>query len=290
MPQTDINQQPLMTLGIITHNAETTVGRAIDSALNQNWKNLEIVILDDCSRDNTLSIVQTYAGNNANIKCVQNEKNMGVAYNRDRLLDLAKGEYIAYLDDDDYCYPDRLEKQYSRIKVYEAEHGTEKILCFGDRITIAPDGKKNRVHGMGRTAQEPSGRIMLQALLMRRKSPEYSWGKLGAGTMMAKTSVLRHYGFDYDFKRAAEIDLAVRAASDGCHFISVPEPVIDQYLTESSHKTPLKKLYYQTLVLSKNFKRVRRAGMSPWVVFKYGAYVFACFISDILPHLSKGDR
>lgn len=91
------------------HNGERFAMQTIDCVLSQTYKNFELLIIDDCSKDNTVEIVKKYG--DSRIKLFINEANSGAAFSRNRALSIASGEYIAFLDGDDLWKDDKLEKQ-----------------------------------------------------------------------------------------------------------------------------------------------------------------------------------
>ena len=101
------------------YNAERTVQRAIESVLAQSYQNYELLVINDCSTDRTVEVVQTFL--DERIRLIQNERNMGVSYTRKHGLDEARGEWIAVLDSDDAWMPDKLEKQVQLQKTKNAE-------------------------------------------------------------------------------------------------------------------------------------------------------------------------
>lgn len=100
---------PKVTVIMPLYNAEKYVKEAIDCILNQTFTEFELLIIDDCPTDGTLDIV--YQIQDDRIRIIHNEKNMGIAYSRNRGLAEAKGEYIALMDDDDLTPLDRLERE-----------------------------------------------------------------------------------------------------------------------------------------------------------------------------------
>lgn len=95
------------------YNAEKYIAEAIESILNQSFKDFEFIIVDDCSTDGTSKIIENYAKNDQRIVSIKNEKNLHISYSLNRGIELARGEYIARMDADDWSYPDRLEKQFN---------------------------------------------------------------------------------------------------------------------------------------------------------------------------------
>jgi glycosyltransferase involved in cell wall biosynthesis len=89
---------------ISVYNLEKYISKAIDSVLSQNFNNYEIIIINDGSTDNTWSILEQYAISHDNINIVNNEKNIGLGASRNVGLSICKGQYILFLDGDDYLY------------------------------------------------------------------------------------------------------------------------------------------------------------------------------------------
>jgi len=106
------------TVSIITpaYNSEKTIGEAIQSVLNQTYQNWEMIIINDCSRDQTLQIVITYSLKDNRITVIDLERNNGVANARNIGIKKAKGRYIAFLDSDDLWSPQKLSKQVDFMK------------------------------------------------------------------------------------------------------------------------------------------------------------------------------
>lgn len=101
----------LISIIMAAYNAERTIEQAVTSVLNQTYTNFELLIIDDCSKDNTLSLAENFKQNDNRIKVIKNEKNSGVSYTRRHGLEEANGEWIAVLDSDDAWTADKLEKQ-----------------------------------------------------------------------------------------------------------------------------------------------------------------------------------
>ena len=101
----------LVSIIMPSYNTAEYIGESIKSVLNQTYSNWELIIVDDCSNDNTDEIVASF--NDERIKYIKNEKNSGAAISRNRALREAKGKWIAFLDSDDLWMPEKLEKQIS---------------------------------------------------------------------------------------------------------------------------------------------------------------------------------
>ena len=90
-------------------NSEAQLKSSIDSTLNQTFTDFELILLNDGSTDGSEDVVKSY--NDTRIRYYKNEKNLGLSRSRNRLLELARGEYLAIMDNDDFSMPERFAKQ-----------------------------------------------------------------------------------------------------------------------------------------------------------------------------------
>lgn len=100
----------LVSIIMPSYNTANFIEESIKSVLDQTYTNWELIIVDDCSKDNTDKVVKKYL-KDKRIKYIKNEKNSGAAFSRNYALREAKGKWIAFLDSDDLWNPDKLEKQ-----------------------------------------------------------------------------------------------------------------------------------------------------------------------------------
>ena len=110
------------------YNAEKYVKEAIHSILSQSYKDFELLIIDNCSTDSSVDRIKEI--NDDRIVLIENKKNMGLAYSRNKMLELAKGKYIALMDSDDVATPDRLKREV----MYLEEH--KDIVAVGGYASI----------------------------------------------------------------------------------------------------------------------------------------------------------
>ncbi|MES2668567.1 MAG: glycosyltransferase family A protein [Patescibacteria group bacterium] len=111
-------EQPLISLVILTRNRSGLLVRAVRSALGQTYAHTEVVIIDDCSEDDTQEVLRmVFADEIATekVRIVRNESTLGQAANRNLSLDLSRGSLISYLDDDDFWFPDKIERQHEEM-------------------------------------------------------------------------------------------------------------------------------------------------------------------------------
>ena len=103
------------------YNAERFIRFCVDSALNQTLKNVEVVVVDDRSSDNSLNLCRELYGNNERVQILQQPENRGPGATRNRGIREASGEYIAFLDSDDAMVPENLERMFTAAKKYDAD-------------------------------------------------------------------------------------------------------------------------------------------------------------------------
>ena len=117
---------PLVSVLMPAYNAEKYIAEAIESVLDQSYKDFELIIADDTSTDSTWEIISLYKKKDVRIVAVRNENNLYIAGNRNKLLSMSKGKYIAWQDSDDISYGRRLERQ-----VKFMEKNKEVGICGG---------------------------------------------------------------------------------------------------------------------------------------------------------------
>lgn len=230
---------PLVTCAIACFNARTTITRAVESALRQTWPNLEIVVADDASSDDSAALVEALAAKDQRLRLVRRPHNGGPGATRQTLLDAARGTFIVFLDDDDTSQPDRVRIQVDRLRRGETEAGGAPVLCYASGTRIYPNGHVLDLPAIGSRPRIPEGPAVADYLLWggRRRGLFY-----GAGTptcaLAARTESLRAAGgFDPAFRRVEDAELAVRFALAGGRFVGCPERLFRQTATVADDKS-----------------------------------------------------
>ena len=121
-----------VTVVIAAYNAEDFKERAIRSVLQQTWQDFEIIVADDCSRDETRTVVQGYADADARIKLLALPSNGGPGVARNAAIDAATGKWIAILDADDIMLDDRLERLVAVARQSQADVVADNIYRFDE--------------------------------------------------------------------------------------------------------------------------------------------------------------
>ncbi|PHV70159.1 glycosyl transferase family 2 [Sporanaerobium hydrogeniformans] len=116
--------QDLISIIVPVYNASNTVEKTIQSILKQSYTHFEVIVIDDCSSDNSFEILEALEKIDKRIILYKNEKNLGVSQTRNYGISKAKGEFIAFLDSDDEWRENKLELQLQYIKKQQAD------LCY----------------------------------------------------------------------------------------------------------------------------------------------------------------
>lgn len=125
---------PTITVVLPCYNAESLIGKAIDSIVKQSYKDWELIVVDDASTDSSVERVKTFK--DKRIKLIQLATNGGYPIAMNEGIAQATGEYIARMDADDVCLPDRFKQQLIAL-----EQNTKASFCGTNRFRITPGGK-----------------------------------------------------------------------------------------------------------------------------------------------------
>lgn len=120
-----MQQSPLVSVLMPVYNGERFVAEAIQSVLNQTYQNFELMVCNDGSNDDTDRVIQSFV--DKRIQTLNHSQRLGIPATRNELLNKAKGEFVAWLDADDFSLPQRLQKQVEFLS-----HNTEFSACFTD--------------------------------------------------------------------------------------------------------------------------------------------------------------
>jgi glycosyltransferase involved in cell wall biosynthesis len=110
----------MLSIIVPVYNSEAFVGRCIESVLNQSYKDFELILVNDGSTDSTLEVCNEYAKKDKRV-IVLNRKHSGVSKSRNAGLDRAKGDYITFIDSDDYVDKERYTITIAAMKKYHAD-------------------------------------------------------------------------------------------------------------------------------------------------------------------------
>lgn len=253
------NPKVSVIMGI--YNGEKTMERAIDSIIAQTYADWELIICDDCSTDNTYKIATEYAEKDSRIKVIQNEMNMRLAYSLNHCLSVAKGEYIARMDDDDICLPERFEKQVR----YLDEH--PEMAVVGSALIVFNETGDVGIRGLGteyplRSVVNRSTPFAHPTIMMRKSAYDI----LGGYTVSPETL------------RAEDLDLWYRFRLQKLDGYILQEPLLRYYEpTEAFKKRSVKAAKGMVRINKKYFKLLN-------IPHKYDYLIYKPLISALLPN------
>lgn len=200
---------PLVSVIIAAYNEEKYILECIDSIINQTYKNIEIIVINDGSTDNTLHLLRSYNDNRLEIFT---HENRGRVFSRNRALHLAKGKYVILQDADDWSNEFRIEEM---IAVAEKIKSNPVV---GSNYYIFSDKKKE--------LRYVSLRKNNNAIRQKMSRPILANSILPGGILVTTEQIKKLGGWRGKFKIAAEDgDLLDRLFEDGSHFFNIQKPL-----------------------------------------------------------------
>lgn len=169
-------ERPVVSVIMPAYNCEKFIAKAIESVLVQSVS-LELIIINDCSSDGTEEVIRQYSPDQR-IRYIKNEKNMGVAKTRNRGVNLARGEYIAYLDSDDWWEAGKLKKQLALISKKNT------VLCSTGRELAHENGELT-----GRVI--PVRETVTYNMMLRQ-----NW--INCSSVLMKTDIAKEFPMEYE--------------------------------------------------------------------------------------------
>ena len=204
---------------IPAYNTEQYIHKAISSVLSQTLTNIEVIVVDDCSTDNTVGVVQIFA--DPRVKLLFNQQNLGVGSTRNRALGSATGEWVAVLDSDDWYAPKRLERL---VQIAE-----EKNADFiADNLYLIEDGDSSPWGTLiGQSGENIDSITRITAAAFVGSQIEGK-GKLRLGftkPLLKRDFLVRHnIKYDETLKIGEDFWLDMQCFLHGATFFLVPEP------------------------------------------------------------------
>lgn len=146
-------QKNLVSIVTPNYNCAKFISQTIESVLFQTYTNWEMLIVDDCSTDGSYEIALKYAEKDSRIKVMRNEQNSGAAVSRNKAIEIANGEFIAFLDSDDLWIPEKLEKQIAFMRANCCDFS----FCEYEHI----DEENNSLHKIANVTKKLTYRKMM---------------------------------------------------------------------------------------------------------------------------------
>lgn len=208
---------PAISILLPAYNAEEYLREAIDSLLTQTLTDFELLILNDGSADATEQIIQAYP--DERIVYIRNESNHGLIYTLNKGIEAATGKYIARMDADDICLPQRLQKQYDWL---EKNTSTSVVACH-----VAFINEQGYPAGEWKEDMQTA-----TAAAIRRKMV---WQNcIAHPTVMMRANVAKQYSYKANQKNIEDYDLWLRLLADGHVIEKVPEKLLQYRVHQTS--------------------------------------------------------
>ena len=228
-----------VTVGITAFNCEGTLEQAVQSALIQSHKLIQILIVDDCSIDRTNTIAKRLAKIHKNITVIRTKKNGGVAVARNVIIKSASTPFVVFFDDDDISAPHRIHTQLKSILACEKNDDKKLVICHAARTVKYSENKYKHEGCLAQYAgtQGISGSVVSEAILCGTAKRDLR-GACPTCSQMARTRTYRILGgFDETLRRSDDTEFCIRAAENGTTFIGIKEPLVQQRMTGGVDKS-----------------------------------------------------
>lgn len=228
MPADIKGAAPLVSVIMPAYNAEPFIAEAISSVLSQSVRDLELLVIDDCSTDGTYALAMQQK--DPRICVLRNDKNSGVANTRNRGIEQARGKYIAFLDSDDIWHPQKLQHQIEKLESAGAD------LCYCSYAIIGRNGEKSRADYI--VSETATFNDILKENYIQ------------CSAMLIRAEVARKYMFNTDFFHEDYI-LGLNILKDGNKAVGCPEILLSWRYLENS----------------RSFNK-KRAAMNRWRIYR----------------------
>lgn len=206
-------ESPLISVVIPYYNRSAVISRAVKSALNQTYKELEVVIVDDASTEDSAIEHELVQFHDQRIRLIKHAVNKGGGAARNTGVSNARGKYIAFLDSDDEWMVTKLERQMVRA---ESLRGFNWLIYSQSEVLTSIKGE---IHSSIMPAIEIGPETRVGDYLFSER------GWLPTSSMFLPKSLAESTPFNPDLRRHQDYDLLLRLEAQGCKFLMVPEPL-----------------------------------------------------------------
>lgn len=213
----------LVSVLMSVYNSEIFLVEAIESVLNQTYKDFEFIIIDDGSKDNSLAIAKKYQQQDARI-VIDSHENMGLGNSLNRAMKIAKGEWIARMDADDIMLPNRLEEQLKHLSVHPE---IDVMSCWAYYINSKGNNIGKLIHPQDLNTIEDNKRYLLENKIVHILHP---------GAVMRKEAVLSIGGYK-PIVPSQDIELWNRLIENNFIIVCLPQILMKYRLHSSSVTT-----------------------------------------------------
>lgn len=215
-----VNNKKIVSVNLTTYNRALILSKCLESIINQTYRNIEIIIIDDCSSDNTTEIVKKYQVKDNRIKYFRHSTNFGNAQARNTALENCKGFYVAFIDDDDeWIDKDKIKKQ---VEIFENSDDQKLgIVCSGI-IRSKGNGQK---------------RVEIAKMPKDIKYQVLKGGFIHNSTVLTKKNILEEVGgFDLNLSRGVDSEFFRRMIVLYGYNVIFMEAITTQYNEDSENR------------------------------------------------------
>lgn len=231
----------LVSVIIPMYNREATIKDAARSVLSQTYKDLELIIVDDYSKDNSVAVVEKMASEDSRVRLIKSEKNGGACVARNIGIDNALGEVIAFQDSDDIWHKDKLEKS---LKAME-EQGADFVFS-ALRREETKGGKK--VYDVLPSYDLNKERDKLARIIFQNC--------VSTQTIVARKRVFEECKFDKAFPRFQDWDFTIQVINNNHKIYYIDEPLVDCYVLGDSITSDGSKAIKAVELLEEKYKEL----------------------------------
>lgn len=179
----------LITVAMATYNGQSYIRQQLNSILNQTYQELEIIIVDDCSSDNTLELITSFK--DERITVLSNDYNMGVAKSFERVIENSSGDYIALCDQDDIWVANKLETLMVHIGNNELIYSDYSFIDHCGNNIEKPEGYINYLHGVDSSTKNFDKLVFINSFIL-------GCSVLFKATLKTKILPIVDAGFNHD--------------------------------------------------------------------------------------------
>ena len=204
---------PLISVVMTSYNHQNYISEAIESVLNQTFKDFELIIVDDASTDNSVELINHYQKKDPRIKTIFHSSNKGIPETTNDGFEIARGQFAAYTNSDDVWIPEKLEKQ---IQILEKN---PDFVVWSDAMIIDANGRE-------------TGQLFSQMQdIVGRKKSGYIFPQLVKGNFICAISVIfatriaRQIKFDTNLSYANDYKFMIDVSKNH-HFYFISEPLV----------------------------------------------------------------
>lgn len=225
-----MNENPLVSVVVLTYNSSNTVLETLDSIAAQTYKNIELIISDDCSKDDTVKVCEEWLEKNkcnfVKYRIITISKNTGVSGNANRAYKAASGSWIKVVAGDDILLPECVESNVNYISIHQdAQLVFSKIIPFGSLDYTNSYFYKVFLFGYG--CMQMSDREFLYLICLSNFIP-------ASTSFMSKSLFIELGGFDESIPMLEDWPFWIKASSHGVHFHFMPIYTVKYRMLDTS--------------------------------------------------------